>query len=994
MVGKAVGGERAARFEKVFDAYLRGHRPVSTVAGSQLFLEAAREHRNPSLCIEKIAASSHGLRAVRNSVRASDDPRFITGHVFPFIAYLTDPDVRAIAEGRLLNQIIVALVHPPTAWSPILQLYLDDGFRDSDATAQIFAWLCLEIASSRSPELMALKEELRAALEKRPLLDSPCDSVRKYGYQVRKCLDIQSSAYPALTSSAGTETPGGRHDNDFADYRKISVYPTTDELVSTLSPFYRRAAEVEAADPEHRASHHLDNQYRLLREDMLAELREDIQIATGKKKSRRCAQAIEKLGLLGLDTGDDRRGRQCTLLVTIGSGLQVLQGKSAEKRKSLLEDQTSILRHRSFGALCSGDHVLGFAFVHRDIDRLAADPPVVGLQFTSSKVLIKVLDIFQTAKDDIRFVLVDTPVFAYEPVLERLKDITELPLQNQIFLLGDPDDAETFSPPKHLQGLIKKYQQVCSRGEPRDEETTIKVGGQRFTLDAAQLDALIYALVSPLATIQGPPGTGKSFIGALVSKLLLEGDSSMRILLLSYTNHALDQFLGDLIDIGVEPRCMTRLGSKSSAATAPLLFESQFRVCEARRSKGANSRLYNARMELNETREEIQDMFAKITRRVSWMDILEHLKFSDDQADQVFWSAFQVPVRDDSFAVVGKKGDKIKEDYLLGRWLQGKNPGAFEKHVTADCRSIWRIPPCKRPEYKERWVKSLRRERYEILRSLIEGSDDTQRQVDDLFNDAKCDFIASKRVVGCTTTAAAKYSSLIKRFGASCVLVEEAGEIQEAHILTALGPKTKQLILIGDHQQLRPKCNNYALSVEKGDGYDLNRSMFERLILKGHRHVTLLRQHRMDPEISQLVRAMTYPKLLDDAKTKGRTPIRGISGRVAFINHNWPEVVSCEIRDSRDAGNKASKSNKFEAKMVLKLVRYLGQQGYKTSDIVVLTPYLGQLRLLRDMLSKDSDPLLSDLDSFELIRAGLLTSAAGNVDKGKIRLSTIGTLPS
>lgn len=76
--------------------------------------------------------------------------------------------------------------------------------------------------------------------------------------------------------------------------------------------------------------------------------------------------------------------------------------------------------------------------------------------------------------------------------------------------------------------------------------------------------------------------------------------------------------------------------------------------------------------------------------------------------------------------------------------------------------------------------------------------------------------------------------------------------------------------------------------------------------------------------------------------------------------------------------------------MVLKLVKYLGQQGYKTSDIVVLTPYLGQLRLLRDALSKTTDPILSDFDTAELIRAGVVTAAAGSVDKGQIRLSTIG----
>ncbi|KAL4901193.1 P-loop containing nucleoside triphosphate hydrolase protein [Aspergillus multicolor] len=47
------------------------------------------------------------------------------------------------------------------------------------------------------------------------------------------------------------------------------------------------------------------------------------------------------------------------------------------------------------------------------------------------------------------------------------------------------------------------------------------------------------------------------------------------------------------------------------------------------------------------------------------------------------------------------------------------------------------------------------------------------------------------------------------------VLLEEAGEILELHVLTALGSHTKQLIMIGDHQQLRPKINSYNLEAER-----------------------------------------------------------------------------------------------------------------------------------------------------------------------------------
>jgi hypothetical protein len=40
---------------------------------------------------------------------------------------------------------------------------------------------------------------------------------------------------------------------------------------------------------------------------------------------------------------------------------------------------------------------------------------------------------------------------------------------------------------------------------------------------------------------------------------------------------------------------------------------------------------------------------------------------------------------------------------------------------------------------------------------------------------------------------------------AGVVLVEEAGELLEAHVLTSLTSATQHLIMIGDHKQLRPK---------------------------------------------------------------------------------------------------------------------------------------------------------------------------------------------
>lgn len=65
------------------------------------------------------------------------------------------------------------------------------------------------------------------------------------------------------------------------------------------------------------------------------------------------------------------------------------------------------------------------------------------------------------------------------------------------------------------------------------------------------------------------------------------------------------------------------------------------------------------------------------------------------------------------------------------------------------------------------------------------------------------------------------------------MIVEEAGEIFESHVLTSLSANIKHVILIGDHKQLRPKTECYELTVEAGKSFDLNRSLFERLIMEG-----------------------------------------------------------------------------------------------------------------------------------------------------------------
>jgi hypothetical protein len=140
----------------------------------------------------------------------------------------------------------------------------------------------------------------------------------------------------------------------------------------------------------------------------------------------------------------------------------------------------------------------------------------------------------------------------------------------------------------------------------------------------------------------------------------------------------------------------------------------------------------------------------------------------------------------------------------------------------------------------------------------------------------------------------------------------------------------------------------------------------------------------MRPEISRLVRSMTYSNLKDAPGTLSRPNLRGLRDNLIFIHHEHPEDdlpdLGASFKDN-ESTSKASKQNTFEVDMVLKTLRYLGQQGYGTDKIVILTPYLGQLRALQQALRDTMDPVLNDLDSADLVRAGLLSAAAANVSK-------------
>ena len=210
-------------------------------------------------------------------------------------------------------------------------------------------------------------------------------------------------------------------------------------------------------------------------------------------------------------------------------------------------------------------------------------------------------------------------------------------------------------------------------------------------------------------------------------------------------------------------------------------------------------------------------------------------------------------------------------------------------------------------------------------------------------------------IVGMTTTGAARNAKLIRKLKPRIVIVDEAGEVLEAHIITSLTQSVEHLIMIGDPQMLKPSTAVSRLS----DQYNLNLSLFERLILNDFRHATLSLQHRMRPEISSVMR-LIYPMLVDNYIVAEYEHMRGVSVNMFFLTHEFYEDPLAEDSTSR--------SNTHEAYFVIELALYLIKQGYRQDEITILTFYNGQKYLIEDNLSKrlsENGVKVSTVDKFQ-----------------------------
>ena len=140
------------------------------------------------------------------------------------------------------------------------------------------------------------------------------------------------------------------------------------------------------------------------------------------------------------------------------------------------------------------------------------DPPLIVLRMPGEAALEKLLISMKTS-NRLEFVLMDTPVFAYEPILSCLQSKVELPLWRQILTVNSEEIKTT----KYASSISPTHliEQLKSHGNQSVQD--ILDLPRPAHLDESQMKSLLSGLRQSVSLIQGPPGMELPFAQLLVT---------------------------------------------------------------------------------------------------------------------------------------------------------------------------------------------------------------------------------------------------------------------------------------------------------------------------------------------------------------------------------------------------------------------------------------------------------------------------------------------
>ncbi|KAI1483737.1 P-loop containing nucleoside triphosphate hydrolase protein [Daldinia eschscholtzii] len=783
-----------------------------------------------------------------------------------------------------------------------------------------------------------------------------------------------------------------RHDNDHEDITKIRILPT----IPPQDPTQLHLPGIQGL---------IDRHFRLLREDMVGQLKDCIaeELRLLEHGDRKSSANLQNHII------DIKYTRRCGLEFRLKIEQPSAAGRLAAEARAdwwslskrleigalvcLLEENTAVfcvVAESTLRPKPTRQHIPNTGNVTKQNLYSNQDFAYVNLNLAEPKeVDLKIMLSASQSNEPVRRSLVEFPgvlLPSFKPTLSALQQVfktLDLPFAEFLAPRSDGLTELDILPPLYASKPEFYFNLACLTNDGKDlrfsprDSTNPEELCRRSSLDEGQATALLNSLKRNLALIQGPPGTGKSYTGEAIIKALLankEQASIGPIICVCYTNHALDQLLEHLFNGGVEQ--IIRIGSRSKSS---VLTNLNLRTRNASWKSGSA---------LKEAEDEMKSYLTKLKTSTIHEKVKGHIK------------ANELPFYNDIFGMEEGDWDKVTHKDNLAHFMDWVNKGRMSDKPVRDIDILKRQDPSLLSQQERfalctAWGSEVAAELQDEFVSLHNECQEAKMKHDTVAREVDLRILQEADIVGVTTTGLAQNLDMLRKLDSKVLICEEAGEVLESHILTALIPSVEHAILIGDHLQLRPQISDYELSVAnpRGQQYSLDVSLFERLVQPARPTDLKLPfdmleiQRRMHPSISSLIRDTVYETLKDAEKVNNYPEVVGMLKRLFWFDHG-----KLEARSDPGFPNNTSRTNDFEIEIVSALVSHLVRQGtYGRDDIAILTPYLGQLHKLRKKLQNQFELVVEARDLESLQKEGLDTSLEVHKQAlGKcIRLATV-----
>lgn len=267
--------------------------------------------------------------------------------------------------------------------------------------------------------------------------------------------------------------------------------------------------------------------------------------------------------------------------------------------------------------------------------------------------------------------MVESPAYykAYHPVLKALQQIES----QQMPFVEELVEVKKSSAPASVNLFSRILPSIIYEGMSDSHITVhelLNSNVETCKLDSSQEIAVKQALQHRVAMIQGPPGTGKTFIGTMLVELLLSvipptqaQAVKLPVLVLTYKNHVLDEFLMRLLKLF--PGKVARIGGRSQE---PGLEGCNLNQLKRQKLKAMPQTLLNDiqqyQAKIDEMKPAVESAFKKLEKEKTLSLEILRKNLSNTQIQRLLvgcdWNKASIPLYNFNDSGGAKKKRKIK----------------------------------------------------------------------------------------------------------------------------------------------------------------------------------------------------------------------------------------------------------------------------------------------------------------------------------------------